>query len=94
MKSINIFLKSMARMNIQRLADYRETVCDKGEILAKPQFWHGLFTLLAGTILPALLSALKPRINRTRIKTLRSFLDTHGSDKDTYSDTEEEATED
>ena len=37
-----------------RLADYRETVGDKLEILAKPQLGHGLFTLLAGTLLPAL----------------------------------------
>ena len=37
-----------------RLADYRETVGDKLEILAKPQVGHRLSTLLAGTILPAL----------------------------------------
>ena len=40
-----------------RLADYIETVGDKQEILDKPQLGHGIFTLLAETILPALVSA-------------------------------------
>ena len=44
----------MGWRNIMRLSDYRETVGDKLEILAKPQLGHGLFTILAGTLLPAL----------------------------------------
>ena len=47
----------MGGRNILKLADYRETVGEKQNILAKPQVGHGLFTLLAGTILPALVSA-------------------------------------
>ena len=42
---------------MKRLVDYRETVGDKWEILDKPQLEHEIFTLLAGTILPALVSA-------------------------------------
>ena len=50
-------LNSLGRRNIMRLADYRETVGEKRKILAKPQVGYGIFTLLAGTILPALVSA-------------------------------------
>ena len=56
-KVIKILLKPMGGRNILKLADYRETVGEKQNILAKPQVGHGLFTLLAGTILPALVSA-------------------------------------
>ena len=78
-----------------RLVDYRETVGDKREILEKPQIGHEIFTLLAGTILPALVSAFISRINRAKIKTQKSLLKTHGSDNDTYSESEtEEETED
>ena len=37
-----------------RLSDYSETVGDKQDISEKPQLGHGIFTLLAGTLLPAL----------------------------------------
>ena len=47
----------MGRRNILKLADYRETVGEKRKILAKPQVGYGIFSLLAGTILPALVSA-------------------------------------
>ena len=47
----------MGGRDILKLADYRETVGEKRKILAKPQVGHGIFTLLAGTILPALVSA-------------------------------------
>ena len=50
-------LKPTGGRNILKLADYRETVREKRKILAKPQVGHGIFTLLAGTILPALVSA-------------------------------------
>ena len=56
-KIIKILLKQMGGRNILKLADYRETVREKRKILAKPQVGHGIFTLLAGTILPALVSA-------------------------------------
>ena len=89
-------MNKLGKRNIKRLVDYRETVGDKREILEKPQFGHGIFTLLARNILPALVSAFKPRINRAKIKTQKSLLKTHGSDNDTYSEseTEEEETED
>ena len=56
-KNIKILLNKLGKRNIKRLVDYRETVGDKQEILEKPQLGHGIFTLLAGTILPALVSA-------------------------------------
>ena len=85
----------MGKRNIKRLVDYRETVGDKHEILEKPQIGHGIFTLLAGTILPALVSAFISRINRAKIKTQKSLLKTHESDNNTYSESEtEEETED
>ena len=56
-KVIKILLKPMGGRDILKLADYRETVGEKQKILAKPQIGHGIFTLLAGTILPALVSA-------------------------------------
>ena len=52
---------------------------------ANPQVKHGLIILLAGMILHALVSAFEPRIKRTWIKTQKSFLETLGNDKDTYS---------
>ena len=70
-------MNKLGKRNIKRLVDYRETVGDKREILEKPQIGHGIFTLLAGTILPALVSAL---INRAKIKTQKSLLKTHESD--------------
>merc|ERR1712082_376387 len=56
-KVIKILLKPMGGRNILKLADYRETVGEKRKILAKPQVGYGIFTLLAGKILPALVSA-------------------------------------
>ena len=47
----------MGGRDILKLADYREIVGEIRKILAKPQVGHGLFALLAGTILPALVSA-------------------------------------
>ena len=85
----------MGKSNIKILVDYKETVGDKQEILEKPQLGHGILTLLARTILLALVSAFISRINRAKIKTQKSLLKTHESDNNTYSESEtEEETED
>ena len=54
---MKILLNKLGKRNIKRLVDYRETVGDKREIWEKPQLGHGIFTLIAMTILPALVSA-------------------------------------
>ena len=69
-------MNKLGKRNIKRLVAYRETVGDIREILEKPQIGHGIFNLLAGTILPAFVSAFTSRMNRAKIKTQKSLLKT------------------
>ena len=56
-ENIKILLNKLGKRNIKQLVDYRETVGDKQDILEKPQLGHGINALLAGKILPALVTA-------------------------------------
>ena len=55
---------------------------------AKPQVGHGLFTLSAGTSLPALVSAFKLGLYKTQMKTKKCLLEMHESEKEMDSDSE------
>ena len=57
MRQIKIFLKPISK-EINTLSNKRKSVKTKREILSDPQIGKGIFTLLASTILPALISAL------------------------------------
>ena len=56
-KKIKIFLTPIKK-EINIISNKKASVQTKMEILSDPQFGEGIFTLLAGTILPALISAL------------------------------------
>ena len=56
-KQIKIFLKPIKK-EINIISNKRGSVKSKREILSNPQIGNGIFTLLATTILPALVSAL------------------------------------
>ena len=56
-KKIKIFLKPIEK-EINIISNKKASVKKKREILSDPQFGEGIFTLLASTILPALISAL------------------------------------
>ena len=56
-RQIKIFLKPISK-EINTLSNKRKSVKSKREILSDPQIGNGIFTLLASTILPALISAL------------------------------------
>ena len=56
-KKIKIFLTPIKK-EINIISNKKASVKKKREILSDPQFGEGIFTLLAGTILPALISAL------------------------------------
>lgn len=49
------------RVDVRKLADSKLSVKSKRKLLTKPQVGHGIFTILAGTVLPALISALTSR---------------------------------
>ena len=49
------------RVDVRKLADSRQSVKSKRKILSNPQVGHGIFSILATTVLPALLSALSSR---------------------------------
>ena len=46
------------RVDVRKLADAELSVNTKRKILSKPQVGRGVFTVLASTVLPALISAL------------------------------------
>ena len=46
------------RVDVRKLADSKQSVKSKRKLLYKPQVGHGIFTILASTVLPALISAL------------------------------------
>ena len=46
------------RVDVRKLADAKLSVNTKRKILSKPQVGRGVFTVLASTVLPALISAL------------------------------------
>ena len=56
-RQIKIFLKPIKK-EINIIGNKRHSVKSKREILSDPQIGNGIFTLLATTILPALISAL------------------------------------
>ena len=56
-KSIKLFLAPIKK-EIKTLSNPRSSIKKKREILAHPQVGHGIFTLLASTVLPALVSLL------------------------------------
>jgi len=49
------------RHEVRELADSRTSLQRKRELLSDPQVGGGVFTILASTILPALISALIPK---------------------------------
>ena len=49
------------RVDVRKLADSTQSVKSKRKLLSNPQVGHGIFGILATTILPALLSALTSR---------------------------------
>ena len=49
------------RHEVRELADSETSVERKRELLSDPQVGNGVFTILASTILPALISALIPK---------------------------------
>lgn len=49
------------RDDVRKLSDPKLSVKTKRKILRKPQVGNGIFTLLATTVLPALISALIPK---------------------------------
>ena len=49
------------RNDIRKLSNPKLSVTTKREILRKPQVGKGIFTLLASTVLPALISVLIPK---------------------------------
>ena len=55
-KKIKIFLTPIKK-EINIISNEKASVKKKREILSDPQFGEGIFTLLASTILPALISA-------------------------------------
>ena len=46
------------RVDVRKLADSKLSVRSKRKLLSKPQVGNGIFTILASTILPALISAI------------------------------------
>ena len=56
-RQIKLFLKPINK-EINTLSNRRQSIKKKREILSDPQIGAGIFTLLASTILPALISAL------------------------------------
>ena len=46
------------RVDVRKLADSKLSVKSKRKLLSNPQVGHGIFTILASTVLPALISAL------------------------------------
>lgn len=46
------------RVDVRKLADPKLSVKTKRKLLSKPQVGAGIFTILASTVLPALISAL------------------------------------
>ena len=45
-------------MSLRKLADPKLSVKSKRKLLREPQVGNGIFTILASTVLPALISAL------------------------------------
>ena len=56
-KSIKLFLAPIKK-EIKTLSNPKSSLKKKREILANPQVGHRIFTLLAGTVLPTIISAL------------------------------------
>ena len=56
-KSVQIFLPPI-KEEIETLSNPKSSLKKKREILSHPQIGHGIFTLLATTVLPALVSLL------------------------------------
>ena len=46
------------RTDVRKLANSKLSVKSKRKLLSNPQVGHGIFTILASTVLPALISAL------------------------------------
>ena len=46
------------RVDVRKLADSKLSVKSKRKLLSNPQVGHGIFTILASTVLPALISAI------------------------------------
>ena len=46
------------RVDVRKLANSKLSVKSKRKLLSNPQVGHGIFTILASTVLPALISAL------------------------------------
>ena len=46
------------RINVRKLADSKLSVKSKRKLLSNPQVGNGIFTILASTVLPALVSML------------------------------------
>ena len=43
------------KIQMEKISDSDVSIKETWEILSKPQVWHGIFTVLAGTVLPALI---------------------------------------
>ena len=56
-RQIKLLLK-LIQKKIQTLADEKKSVKKKRKILSDPQIGHGIFTMLASMILPAIISAI------------------------------------
>ena len=56
-RQIKIFLKPIQK-EILTLSDMNKSVKKKRKILSDPQIGHGIFTMLASMILPAIISAI------------------------------------
>jgi len=50
-----MFLKPIKK-EFKNVLDPDVPIKEKHKVLSKPQVWHGIFTLLASTVLPALIS--------------------------------------
>ena len=46
------------RVDVRKLADSKLSLKSKRKLLSKPQVGDGIFTILAGTVLPTLISSL------------------------------------
>ena len=46
------------RTDVRKLADFKQSVKSKRKVLSNPQVGNGIFTILASTVLPALISML------------------------------------
>ena len=56
-KFIKIFFK-LIQKEIKVIGDKKDSVKKKRKILSDPQIGHGIFTMLASMILPAIISAI------------------------------------